>query len=108
MLKICKTDDISNMPFYIRLMSEIPLISKETAKKILNTYNIGDILNGKISRQNLENIPKSSKKRIGTKTISYIFKFFNIIDIKPEFKSSKKPKEPKKLKEPKSKISKES
>lgn len=78
MLKICNMTDTNNKPAYIKLFEQIPLISKGTAIKLLKTFGIKEILEGKISREKIAEIPRSAKKRIGAKAALNIFMHFGI------------------------------
>lgn len=78
MLRISNTNDSNNKPFYIKLMEQIPLISKGTAIKLLKTFGIKEILEGKVPKEKIAEIPRSAKKRIGAKAVSNMFMYLGI------------------------------
>jgi ERCC4-type nuclease len=78
MLKITKLEDQKNEPYYINLLSEIPLISRKTAKIILDTFTFKDLLESHISQDKLANLAKSKKVRIGNKAASNVFIYLGL------------------------------
>jgi ERCC4-type nuclease len=68
---------------FIKILSEIPLISKLAACAILKTYSILQLItlvDNKENRTNLANIQKTEKTKIGAKATEHIFKY--LIDFK--------------------------
>ena len=80
--KIIKLPKIINNNIYIsthtKILSTIPLISKKTATIILNHYSLGDILNNVIDINEIADIKKTEKSRIGPKAAKNIFKYLSI------------------------------
>ena len=58
---------------HIKILSTIPLISKKTATIILNHYSLGDILNNVIDINEIADIKKTEKSRLGPKAARNIF-----------------------------------
>jgi ERCC4-type nuclease len=73
-LQVVKDNDI-NFKHYCNLMAEIPLITKKTAEVILQNNKLVDILNKKLSINELANIKKTEKAKIGNKAAGNIYKF---------------------------------
>jgi ERCC4-type nuclease len=59
----------------VRILSTIPLISKDTAEKILEEVNLLDIIDGNTSVDELTKIKKTEKTKLGKKASENILKY---------------------------------
>ncbi len=64
---------------HIKILSTIPLISKKSAKIILNHYTLGDIINNAVDIKDIADIKKTEKSRLGPKAAKNIFKYLSIL-----------------------------
>jgi ERCC4-type nuclease len=63
---------------HIKILNTIPLISKKTATIILDTFTMSDIMSGAISLEDIADIRKTEKSRIGPKAASNIYNYLGI------------------------------
>ncbi len=61
----------------IRILTVIPLISKATAEKILESVNLLDIIDGNISTKDLAEIQKTAKTKLGKKAAENLLKYLS-------------------------------
>lgn len=61
--------------YYVNLLSAVPLISKNTAKVILEMYNMKTLLNMEDPFEKIKNIQKTEKLKIGQAAAKNIIKF---------------------------------
>ncbi len=73
--KILISDSIVNKKIQVKILSNIPLISKQTAEKILSITTIKDILEENINEDSLSMINKTEKTKLGKKAASNIIKY---------------------------------
>jgi ERCC4-type nuclease len=59
----------------VRLLTTIPLISKATAEKLLDVFNLLDILDGTLSAAELARFQKTEKAKLGQKAASNIIQY---------------------------------
>ena len=59
----------------IKILSNIPLITTKTAAKILESFDLVQIIKGEISLDDLSNIQKTEKSRLGNKAAENIYKY---------------------------------
>lgn len=69
------TDNVSNYAIYCRIMAEIPGLTKRTAALILVQIKFVDLLAGVFTVQQLADIKKTEKSRIGDAVAKKIYKF---------------------------------
>lgn len=72
--KIMDSISTANDKVKIRILSTIPLISKATAAKILDTFSFADLLDGKVELDDLAAIKRTEKTKLGKKAAENIFK----------------------------------
>lgn len=72
--KVLSSTNKTNKKIHTNILSEVPLISKKTAEKIVDKYNLIDIINGVIKFDDLKTI-KTNKKQLGNKAINNIINF---------------------------------
>jgi ERCC4-type nuclease len=77
--KMFHGDSLAAANFRVRLLSSIPGISAVLASIILNTFSFTDIMDGKISKEQLKNL-KVGKRKLGPSVTDKIFKFLEIPD----------------------------
>jgi ERCC4-type nuclease len=80
--KICKIQNLnwkSNQKYYIKMISQIPGITCETSKIILQNYGMEDILKKKITIKDIAEIQKTPLRRIGKKCAELVIKYFTKI-----------------------------
>jgi len=65
----------NDIKFQIRILSSIPLISKKTAAIILNNVLFKDILDNQITIEQLSQIDRSAKSKLGVKASSNILHY---------------------------------
>lgn len=76
--KVCKIKDIidsnsiANNKVKVRMLSSIPLISKSTAEKIIETVELSKVITGEVTCDEIAEIKKSEKIRIGPKAAKNI------------------------------------
>jgi ERCC4-type nuclease len=73
-LKITKGPE-ENYKHYCNILAEIPCITKKTAAIILINVTFIELLNGKLSLEDLANIKKTEKSKIGKAAAANIYKF---------------------------------
>ena len=71
--KLIKSDKITN--YKINLLASIPLITKKTAKIILEEYKLIDIIKGKVKVKQLKEIKKTEKTKLGEKASENIVEY---------------------------------
>lgn len=72
--KILSNINKTNKKIHVNILSEIPLISKKTAEKIIDKYNLIDIINDITKFDDLKTI-KPNKKYLGDKAVNNIINF---------------------------------
>lgn len=75
--KLFQGDSLGAAHFRVRLLSSIPGISSKLANVILNTFSFLDIMDGKISKEQLKNM-SVGKRKLGPSATDKIFKFLEI------------------------------
>jgi ERCC4-type nuclease len=70
--KMIDSSSAVNKKIHIRILSTVPLISKTTAEKILDNYSLSDIMSGNVSIEDIANIQRSTKSKIGKKAAENI------------------------------------
>jgi len=70
--KMIDSSSVNNKKIHARILSTIPLISKATAEKILDTYSLSDIMSGNVTIDNLAEIQRGSKSKLGKKAAENI------------------------------------
>jgi len=66
---------ISNNIYYCKILTAIPGITKQTAQKILEGNTFVDLLKGNVSIDDIANIKKTEKSKIGKSAAEKIHKF---------------------------------
>ncbi len=77
-IKSCKTvccSDVTCHKSRIRLLSEIPLVSKKTAEIILSKFKLIDIITRKATKDQLADINKTEKIKLGKKAAENIISY---------------------------------
>ena len=77
-VKKCKatcSSDSTRHKSRLRILSEIPLISKQTAEVILAKFSFADILAGKVTQQQLADLQKTEKTKLGQKAAENILTY---------------------------------
>ncbi len=75
--KLIDSNSEASLKTKIKLLSVIPLISKNTAYIILQNISLSDILTGTVCLDDLANIRKTETIRLGNKAASNILTYFN-------------------------------
>ena len=65
---------IKNKKYGIEILSTVPSVSTKTAKIIIETYNLKDILDGKVDKQMISELKKTEKTKVGKNAAENIFK----------------------------------
>jgi len=73
--KIIDSESTVNSKIHLRILTTIPLISKQTAEKILSTVTLADILNNNTSTDILSAIDRSEKTKLGYKAAVNIINY---------------------------------
>lgn len=74
-IKIRDNDDIANYKHYCNILAELPMITKKSAALILMQVKFNDLLRGDLSIDDIANIKKTDKKKIGVTAATNIYKF---------------------------------
>jgi len=82
--KIIDSSSEISHKIHVRILSTIPLISKQTAEKILSMFSLSDVLNNLTTVELLSNVERSEKNKLGIKAASNILQYLsnNVIDNK--------------------------
>lgn len=72
--KVIDSKSASAHKNHVRILATIPLVSKVTAEKILESVSIADIISGNTDVDELANIKRNEKTKLGRKTAENIIK----------------------------------
>lgn len=59
----------------VKILTQIPLITKKTAEIIINKFTLSDILRGKVSIDDLSSVKKTEKTKLGKKAVQNIYDY---------------------------------
>ena len=74
-IKIKNSGDQNNHKIYCKILAELPMITEKSAAVILTKITFADLLNGKMTIQDLADIQKTHKSKIGKSAAVNIYKF---------------------------------
>lgn len=74
-IAVVNNDIVDNYACYIRILAELPMITKKTAALILVQVKFNDLLRGALTLQEIADIKKTPKMRIGLAAATNIYKF---------------------------------
>ena len=68
-----------NIKYYIKMLSQINGLTKDTATRILESFDFKNILIGEITQNQLESFDRTPKRKLGKKLSTEIVKYFTIL-----------------------------
>jgi ERCC4-type nuclease len=73
-----------NVKYYVKMLSQINGLTKDTATLILETFDFKNILMGSVTQNHLESFNKTPNRKLGKKLSTEIVKYFTFINPETE------------------------